>query len=66
MKNIVELSDFLQENKLIIKRILELNEFSNEANFLLLKFYGEFYNDNQFVKEILKDNLENIHSSTHK
>ena len=53
-KNIMDLSVYLQDNKIILKNILQLNEFSSEARFLLLKFYGEFYNDKYFVREILK------------
>jgi hypothetical protein len=53
-KNVGRLMGYLSDNKAVLRRMLELNEYSTEAKFLLLQTYGKFYQDWPFLKEVEK------------
>ena len=48
---VAKLMDILEENQVVIRELFQLNEYSPEVKFLLVKTYGLLYNDVSFLKE---------------
>ena len=51
---VAKLMDTLEENQVVIRELFQLNEYSPEVKFLLIKTYGMLYNDVNFLKETQK------------
>jgi hypothetical protein len=57
-RSVQRLMGLLVDDKAVLRSMLELNEYSPEAKFLLAQVYREFYQDHQFLKEMEKWSLE--------
>lgn len=49
-KFVKKLINLLIKNKEIIKQLFEINEYSTESRFLLLRTYSTLYNDANFMR----------------